>query len=231
MKYACLRDPKSLVNTQSLLAIPFKRTENRLTSYLSREEINAILDAPDPSTWSGQRDRVMFAVFYNTGQGYRKSVGSVCVTSILTVPGASRFMERAERRGAFLCGKLPVQIRQWLDRLKSSSDAPLFPNRRGEPMSRSGMEDRLARAVAVARLTCSSLAERVISPHSLRHSTAMHLLQAGISESVIALWLGHESVTTTHRYVEADLTMKKRALSHLQEPQASRFATNLPEAC
>jgi integrase/recombinase XerD len=85
-------------------------------------------------------------------------------------------------------------------------------------MTRSGIEDRLEKAVAAAIKMCPSLKNKTVSPHVLRHTTAMHLLQSGVSESVIALWLGHESVTTTHRYVEADLAMKERALSRLQEP-------------
>lgn len=219
MKYASLRDPGSLVNTESLLAIPLKRTETHLVGYLSLEEMNAILNAPDPSTWSGQRDRVMFATFYNTGA----RVSEICGLRL-------RDIDLDRSRSVNLHGKgrkersIPLwkdtiaQIRQWLGRINSDSNAPLFPNRKGDHMTRSGVEDRLEKAVAAATAICPSLARRVISPHVLRHTTAMHLLQSGISESVIALWLGHESVTATHRYVEADLATKERALSRLQEP-------------
>lgn len=219
MKYASLRDPQSLVNVEGLLAIPLKRSESRLVGHLSREEISAILKAPDPSTWSGQRDRVMFATFYNTGA----RVSEVCQLRVCDVD-----LERS--RSVKLHGKgrkersIPLwkdtisQIRQWLRYIDSSSVAPLFPNRKGQHMTRSGIEDRLQKATTAAVKTCPSLADRVVSPHVLRHTTAMHLLQSGVSESVIALWLGHESGTTTHRYVEADLAMKERALTRLQEP-------------
>lgn len=219
MKYASLRDPRSLVNTESLLAIPLKRTETHLVGYLSFAEINAILNAPDRSTWSGQRDRVMFATFYNTGA----RVSEICGLRLRDVDlDRSRSVnlhgKGRKERSIPLWKDTIVQIRQWLGRIDSGSSASLFPNRKGEHMTRSGVEDRLEKAVAAATEVCPSLAGRAISPHVLRHTTAMHLLQSGISESVIALWLGHESVTTTHRYVEADLAMKERALSRLQEP-------------
>jgi integrase len=111
-----------------------------------------------------------------------------------------------------------LQLHRWLGRIDSGDSAPLFPNRNGDHMTRSGVEDRLKRAVGAAAIACPSLVGRAVSPHTLRHTTAMHLLQSGVSESVIALWLGHESVTTTHKYIEADLTMKQRALCQLQKP-------------
>ncbi len=224
MKYAALRDPASLVGAENLLAIPFKRTESRLVGYLSTEEIRAILDAPDPSTWSGQRDRVMFATFYNTGA----RVSEICGLRLRDVDlDRSRSVnlhgKGRKERSIPLWKDTIAQIRQWLGRINSGSSAPLFPNRKGEHMTRSGVEDRLDKAVSAATAICPSLAGRIISPHVVRHTTAMHLLQSGISESVIALWLGHESVTTTHRYVQADLAMKERALSRLQEPTTTPF--------
>jgi site-specific recombinase XerD len=106
----------------------------------------------------------------------------------------------------------------WLLRLKSDSHEPLFPSRCGKPLSRSGVECRLRLAVKKAAERFPSLEKRKISPHTLRHTTAMHLLQSGVDITVIALWLGHESPATTHMYVEADLTMKEKALQKLQDP-------------
>ena len=108
-------------------------------------------------------------------------------------------------------------LRQWLRTYPRPADRPLFPNRTGGPMTRTGVTDRLQLAVATAAQRCPTL-KRHVSPHTVRHSTAMHLLQAGVDLSVIALWLGHESITTTHIYVEADLAMKERALSAVQAP-------------
>lgn len=111
-------------------------------------------------------------------------------------------------------------LASWLRETKAATDAPLFPTRAGDRFSRSGIEDRLAAAVASAESCCPTLRSRAISPHTLRHTTAMHLLQAGVDLTVIALWLGHESPATTHMYIEADLTMKKRALDKLVEPRS-----------
>ena len=222
MKYAALRDPGSLANTESLLAIPLKRSESRLVGYLSREEMDAILKAPNPSTWSGQRDRVMFAVFYNTGARVSE-ICQLCVSDVDLEDSRSVTLHgkgRKERRIPLWKATLS-QVRKWLSRIDTKSTAPIFPNRKGGRMTRSGIEDRLEKAVATALKICPSLKSKRVSPHVLRHTTAMHLLQSGVSESVIALWLGHESVTTTHRYVEADLAMKERALSRLQEPASS----------
>jgi site-specific recombinase XerD len=111
------------------------------------------------------------------------------------------------------------EIRAWLRRNPAlSADAALLPNRDGRAMTRSNVNQRLGVAVARAAEVHTSLAKRSISPHTIRHTTAMHLLQSGVDFSVIALWLGHESTSTTHRYVEADLAMKDKALARLQPP-------------
>ncbi len=111
-----------------------------------------------------------------------------------------------------------TQLRAWFKRIDRHPDAPVFPNRAGKHLSRSGVEHRLRVALATASESCPSLAKRRISPHTLRHTTAMHLLQSGVDITVIALWLGHEDPATTHLYIEADLTMKEAALRRLQEP-------------
>jgi site-specific recombinase XerD len=110
-------------------------------------------------------------------------------------------------------------VERWLTEVRSGADVPAFPNRFGKPMTRSGVEDRLARAVTIAAQACPSLSSKAVSPHTLRHSTAMHLLQSGVDVTVIALWLGHESPETTHQYVEADLEMKRRVLDRLDGPK------------
>ena len=112
------------------------------------------------------------------------------------------------------------EIRRWLRANGSPrGEAILLPNRKGKPMTRSNVEQRLDRAVARATTEHRSLANRHISPHTIRHTTAMHLLQSGVPFSDIALWLGHESPNTTHRYVEANLEMKQKALARLDEPK------------
>ena len=110
-----------------------------------------------------------------------------------------------------------ARLREWLPRIGQEPESPLFPNAHGGPLSRSGVEDRLREAVQVATATCPTLKGRRISPHTLRHTTAMHLLQSGVDITVIALWLGHEGTETTHQYIEANLALKEQALGRLEE--------------
>ncbi len=113
-------------------------------------------------------------------------------------------------------------LRAWLSQIDRTPDAPLFPNRSGGRLSRSGVECRLRLAVSKAAEACPALVRRRVSPHTMRHTTAMHLLQAGVDITVIALWLGHEDPATTHHYVEADLNMKEAALKRLEDPSPRR---------
>ena len=113
-------------------------------------------------------------------------------------------------------------LRQWLKQTDGSPEKPLLPNARGSSMTRAGVAQRLRRAVVMAATRDPSLRKRRISPHTLRHTTAMHLLQSGVDLSVIALWLGHESIQTTHQYLQADLESKKKALASLESPRLPR---------
>jgi site-specific recombinase XerD len=163
----------------------------------------------------------MLATFYNTGARVSE-IADACVADLspdrrrcLRLHGKGR-KERVVPLWSSTCRVLS----SWLRETKLSSDAPLFPARGGGRLSRSGIEDRLTSAVATAIRSCPSLSGRRISPHTLRHTTAMHLLQSGVDVTVIALWLGHESPATTHIYIEADLAMKKRALDKLADPRS-----------
>jgi integrase/recombinase XerD len=223
MSFASMRCPTTLPSIQRVRAIPMKRFDRPLLGFLSREEVTAILDAPDRSTWSGRRDHAMLTTFYNTGA--RVSEITRMLVKDLTIDHArsvSIHGKGRKERAVPLWSSTCRVLRTWIREGKLPSDAPLFPNRHGGHMSRSGIEDRLAKAVASAAGPCPSLKRRRVSPHTLRHTTAMHLLQAGVDITVIALWLGHEDPGTTHQYVEADLAMKKRALDRLQEPHAPR---------
>lgn len=226
VRYASLREPEVLVNAQRILAIPMKRFDRPLMGFLSSEEMQAVLAAPDVSTWSGMRDHVLLATLYNTGGRVSEIVnlrrGDLHLdrTSSVLVRGKGR-----KERALPLWKDTARALKKWLLRIAPSPDAPLFPNRAGHHLTRSGVEHRLDLAVARAGKVCPSLKGRRISPHTVRHSTAMHLLQSGVREEEIALWLGHEDPSTTHHYVEADLAMKERALSKMQEPQirAARY--------
>jgi site-specific recombinase XerD len=218
LKYAALRDPTCLPAVQRVLAIPVKRFQRPLLESLSRAEMAAVLAAPAQSTWSGQRDRVLWAVMYNTGIrvseaiGLRRSDVELAPSRTVRVDGKGR-----KQRVIPLWPSTAARLQEWLPRIGREPGSPLFPNAHGGRLSRSGVEDRLREAVRIAGAHCPTLKGRRISPHTLRHTTAMHLLQSGVDITVIALWLGHEGTETTHQYVEANLAMKEKALSRIEE--------------
>jgi site-specific recombinase XerD len=220
LNFAARKEPAALGTIQGVLAVPMKRFERPLLGYLTREEIEAVLDAPEGNTWCGQRDRVMLMMLYNTGarvsELIRLTPGSVVLegSACVHLHGKGR-----KERTVPLWRTTAGVLRQWLRRHPRAADQPLFPNRVGGPMTRTGVTDRLKLAVTKAAKRHPELTKRHISPHTIRHSTAMHLLQAGVDLTVIALWLGHESTATTHMYVEADLAMKELALNAVRAPR------------
>jgi len=211
---------RALPVIQRVIAIPMKRFDKPMLGFLSRTEMQAILDAPDCTTWCGQRDRVMFATLYNTG-GRVSEITGLKVSDVVLERSATVRMHGKGRkeRCVPLWRTTTSEIRKWLTCIDSMPDQPLFPGRSGTRMTRPAVMARLQLAVQSAAAVCPELAKRQISPHTIRHSTAMHMLQSGVDITVIALWLGHESPSTTHIYVEADLAMKERALNAVQSPR------------
>jgi site-specific recombinase XerD len=219
LHYASHRDPAALPTIQRVLAIPMKRFDRPLLGFLSQEQMQAILEAPDRTTWSGQRDHAMLATFYNTGARVSEIISLRVADVELGRSVAVHIHGKGRKQRVTPLWRSTAQLlRDWLAHVRRDASAPVFPNRVGQTLTRSGVEQRLRAAVAVARTRCPSLKDRHVSPHTLRHTTAMHLLQSGVDLTVIALWLGHESPETTHRYLEADLKMKEQALASLQEP-------------
>jgi integrase/recombinase XerD len=219
MRYVATRQPQSLALAGRVLAIPNKRFAQRLVGHLTAEQVKAICQAPDLRTFSGQRDRLFFQLLYNTGARVselislnRRDLTDNCRT--VTLHGKGR-----KERTVPLWPKTARQIRRWLDQHPAEGSTPVFTNRFGNRLTRFGVEKQLAVAVAKAAQGCPALQRRTISPHVFRHTTAMHLLQSRVDITVIALWLGHESPLTTHKYIEADLEMKKRTLNHLNAPK------------
>lgn len=221
--YVTLKCPASLQVMQQILAIPMKRFEKPLLGFLSREEIKALLNAPDTTTWCGYRDRIMFELLYNTGARVSELLDikvadvTLAATSSVRLHGKGR-----KQRTVPLWKETAVSVRQWLKFSGLRPDQQLVPNRSGAPMTRTNVAERLALAIAVATKQCPQLKGRKISPHSLRHTTAMYLLQSGVDITVIALWLGHENPATTHGYMEAYLAMKERALAAISPPEIKR---------
>jgi site-specific recombinase XerD len=231
LKFAAHRDVSSLSVIEHALGVPAKRFERPMFGYLSREEMLAVIGTPD-GTWFSQRDHVLL-LLYNTGARVSEIAG-VKVGEVVLDEGAACVHlhgKGRKQRSVPLWRSTVRAIRAWLRRNPEfGSDSPLLPNRDGQSMSRRNVMQRLDRAVQLAAESCPDLATRQISPHMIRHTTAMHLLQSGVDISVIALWLGHESPATTHQYVEADLAMKERALARLQEPEAKLRRYRAPDS-
>jgi len=232
LKFAAHRDVASLEVVESALGVPVKRFERPMFGYLSREEMLAVIGNPDES-WISQRDHVLFLLMYNTGARVSE-ITAVKVGELVLDEGSACIHlhgKGRKQRSVPLWRSTVKAVRSWL-RLNPQFDveSPLLPSRNSHAMTRNNVTQRLALAVAAATESNPDLAKRRISPHTIRHTTAMHLLQAGVDISVIALWLGHESPVTTHHYVEADLTMKERALSMLDEPDAKTHRYTAPDS-
>jgi site-specific recombinase XerD len=230
LKFAARRDLSSLHVIERALSVPMKRFEQPILGFLSREEISAVIGQPGDS-WTSQRDHLLLAMLYNTGARVSEIIGVRVADVVLDGAPCVHLHGKGRKQRSTPLWKTTVQeIRAWLRRNPTlSADAALLPNRAGHSMTRDNVNRRLDIAVARAALVHTNLAKRSVSPHSIRHSTAMHLLQSGVAFSVIALWLGHESTTTTHRYVEANLEMKQKALARLQEPDTKMSRYQPPD--
>jgi site-specific recombinase XerD len=213
-RYAALQHPEHAASIQRVLAIPPKRFDRTIITYLTEPEIDALLHAPDPHTWLGRRDRTMLAVAIQTGLRASEltalTVGDVHLGTgaHIGVIGKGR-----KQRVTPLTSTTVAMLTAWLTESAATPGDPLFPTRRGTRLSRDALERRLTQHARTAAQAYPTLASKKISPHVLRHSAAMRLLLAGVDTTVIALWLGHESVATTQIYVHADLALKERALA------------------
>ena len=220
LHYAVYQEPEESPGIQKILAIPMKHYDTVLIKPLLLEEINAIINSPDVQTWSGQRDQALLSTLYNTGARVSEIINvkikdiDIGKASVIHLHGKGR-----KERAVPLWKSTSTLINKWLSKIDNDQEAPLFPNYFGKPMTRSGVEDRLKTAVKKSCGTCPSLNGKKISPHVIRHTTAMHLLQSGVDISVIALWLGHENINTTHKYMEADLELKRHTLMKMKEPK------------
>lgn len=215
-RVVALRDPESVNQASCVLAIPVKRADRQVVKALSRAEIEALLAAPNLSEWGGRRDHALLLTLYNSGARVSEIIAleqSQCCfgsSSSLLLHGKGR-----KQRAVPLWTKTARALSAWFRELGGRATGLAFPSARGSRLTRNGVDYILQQTVTRASLGCPSLREKKITPHTLRHTTATHLLQAGVDISVIALWLGHESTETTHIYLEADLETKERALNKL----------------
>ncbi len=230
LRFAAWKDPEALAMIQRVLAIPMKRCTRHLVGFLSREEVQAIINAPDPATWAGQRDQVLLSTLYNTGARVSEARGIKVADVTLEGSPCVRLHGKGRKdRTVPIWSVTAVQIRRWLACIDPAPGRPLFPAASGGPLTRSAITDRLKRATKAAAEQCASLDQRRVSPHTFRHTTAMHLLQSGVDITLIALWLGHESPATTHIYIEADLKMKEAALKLVQPPSTKQVRYRPPD--
>jgi integrase/recombinase XerD len=213
-RYVALQEPALSAICQRVLAIPTKKAERKLVTSLTRVEQEALLDAPDRTSWLGRRDHAIIILLLQTGLRVSELRELRCEDIVLTV-GAHvrcRGKGRKERCTPLTRETLSV-IKAWLVERAGRPTEPAFPSRRGTALSRDAVERLVTKYTEIASRACSSLGKKRVSPHVLRHTTAVSLLQAGNDRSIIALWLGHESIETTQIYLDADLTMKERALA------------------
>ena len=218
-RYVALSEPAWLLQCQRVLALPGKRYVKRTVTFLDASEIAALLAAPDQTTWVGRRDHVLLLVALQTGLRASELVGLRCKDVALGTGAHIRCVGKGRKeRCTPLRRETAKAVETWLKEWRSGPDQPLFPSMRGNALSRDALEHLVRKHCQTAARSCPSLAGKRISPHTLRHSTAMELLQHGVDQSVIALWLGHESVETTQIYLHADMRLKEQALSRVAAP-------------
>lgn len=225
-RFAAFREPERSGLVQRVLAIPAKRTERRPIDYLSRVEVDALLAAPTVETRKGRRDRTLLLVAVQTGLRVSELVSLTC-DQVKVGPGAHvrvRGKGRKER-----CTPLRAEaekaLRAWMVETGGTGKEPLFSSSRGSPLSRDGVSYIVAEHVRSAAKQCPTLAAKRVTPHVLRHTTAMTFLESGVDHALIALWLGHESTDSTQPYIHASLQLKEKALAMTpgQQFKAARF--------
>lgn len=214
-RYVALTEPAHALHCQRVLAIPSKRFERGLVEFLGDQEIEALLGIPDPASWIGRRDRALLLVAVQTGL----RVSELTALRRQDVALGTGAHVRCNGKGRKLrCTPLRRDVVKvldaWLRERPTAPDTPVFPSSRGGRLSADAVERLVAKHIAVAQGRCPSLASKRVTPHTLRHTAAMQLLRRGVDRTVIALWLGHESIETTQIYLHADLGLKEKALAH-----------------
>jgi site-specific recombinase XerD len=213
-RYASLRHPEHAQLIAQVLAIPQKRFDKTIVSFLSSDEVTALLAAPDPSRWEGRRDRAVMLLAVQTGLRLSELIGLTCGDVELGAGANVRCTGKGRKQRCVpLTSSTAAALRVWLKERAGQRDEPLFPTRTGRRLSDDAVERRVALHKAVAAQHCASLGAKKLTPHVLRHTSAMSLLHAGVDVAVIALWLGHADTRSTMLYLHADLAIKERALA------------------
>jgi site-specific recombinase XerD len=225
-RYAALEAPTHSAQIQRVLAIPSKRFTRTLVRFLSRPEVDALIAAPDRRTWRGHRDHAFILMAAQTGLRLSEMTGLKRQDILLGTGAHVRVIGKGRKERCTPLAKPTVSVlKTWMREPQRGAQQLLFPNAKGERLTVHGVQYMLSKHSAAASRVCSSLKQKRVTVHVLRHTVAMDLLQEGVDRAVIALWLGHESVETTQIYLEATLAMKEKALAKTTPPhgKASRF--------
>lgn len=220
VKYAVGIDPTLPFPVHQILSIPRKKTIRKMPESLTRPEVDVLLETPDDSLWTGRRDRIMLETFYNLGARVSEMAGIQVRDVVLgSRPELLLHGKGRKERKVTLWKRTARMHRDWIRQNRLGSNDPLFPSIRGTPMTRSAIAKRLGRIVKSATGRMETLARLKISPHTLRHTTAMHLLQSGVDIAMVSMCLGHESLETTMRYLTEDMESMEKAIEKLQPPK------------
>ncbi|MCA1700410.1 MAG: site-specific integrase, partial [Actinobacteria bacterium] len=212
-RYAALRHPEHAATIARVIEIPSKRYERNNVCYLTKPEIDALIAAPDPTTWRGRRDHVLLLTAISTGLRVSELIAlRVSDVSLSTGPHIRVHGKGRKQRSTPLKAETVAVLREWLQERQGEGEDPVFPTRQGQPLSQDAISKLLAKHTAQAATRCPSLAAKHVSPHVLRHTNAMLLQAARVDIATIALWLGHESIKTTYIYQHADDALKQRAI-------------------
>lgn len=222
-RFAAFKAPEHAELIQRVLAIPQKRFDRDLVTFLTRPEADALLAAPDCNTWLGRRDHVLILVAVRTGLRASELTGLRADDCVFGTGAHVRCLGKGRKeRCTPLDRKTAGALRAWIKDSGAKASDHVFPSRRGGRLSNDAVQRLVAKHVEVARQSCASLSRKHVTPHVLRHTIAVHLLEAGVDRSTIALWLGHEGVETTQIYLDADLAMKERALARTAPAKVGR---------
>jgi site-specific recombinase XerD len=213
-RYASLRHPEHAALIQRVLSVPQKRFDKKVVSFLNPVEIEVLLDATNGSRWEGRRDRALMLVAVQTGLRLSEMIGLNCGDVSLSTAAHVRCVGKGRKERCVPLIKPTVTVlRAWMHERQGRQDDPLFPTRTGKRLSPDAVERFVANYATIAAHRVPSLVGKHLTPHVLRHTSAMQLLHAGVDTSVIALWLGHADTRSTQAYLHADMSIKEKALA------------------
>lgn len=227
LHFMSFEKPEYSATLQRSLMIPFRKADKKQMDFLTKEEIDALLDACSMKEALGRRDRMMLLILYNTGIRVSELLSLRCRNVIFDGSGTAGYIHvtgKGRKERSIPLWKITASyIRKYIEEHGLMQDEKLFLNHTGDELTRSGVRYRIDCLAEKAQKTSPGLRDKNISPHTFRHSTALHLLQSGVDISTIAIWLGHESINTTHKYMEADIEMKQKTLEKMTEPSVNGY--------